>query len=42
MISIQSIIIGLIFIVAQSILSRFHKYPYLGFILPLVYLFFIL
>lgn len=42
MISIQSIIIGLIFIVAQSILSRFNKYPYLGFILPLVYLFFIL
>lgn len=42
MISIQSIIIGLIFIVAQSNLSRFHKYPYLGFILPLLYLIFIL
>lgn len=42
MISIQSVIIGIIFIVAQSILSRFHKHPYLGFILPLVYLIFIL
>ncbi|MBA1434639.1 hypothetical protein [Bombilactobacillus bombi] len=42
MFSIQGLIICVIAIVSQSILSRFRKYPYLGFILPLLYLIFIL
>ncbi|WP_419154376.1 hypothetical protein [Weissella viridescens] len=42
MINIQNIIVGLIIIVTQSILSRFTKYPYLGFIMPVLYFIFIL